>query len=87
MRRILQKNWGDSNPKTKKASNAASVPGTVDFNIEELIKEEKELSNVSAIADPYNPATINTKYFNFVLTQTPHSIAPMYQGMCSVLFY
>ncbi|KAI8600747.1 hypothetical protein EDD21DRAFT_306070, partial [Dissophora ornata] len=86
MRRILQKNWSDSNPKTKKASSAAPVPGTVDFNIEELIKEDKEANTASAIADPYNPATINTKYFNFVLTQTPHSIAPMYQGMIKVLF-
>ncbi|KAG0309262.1 hypothetical protein BGZ98_004111 [Dissophora globulifera] len=85
MKRVLQKNWSDPNPRSKKPSTTAPVPGTIDFNIEEIAKDDKETNASSPIADPYNPTTINTKYFNFVLTQTPHCLTPMYQGDSGII--
>ncbi|KAF9998708.1 hypothetical protein BGZ65_005821, partial [Modicella reniformis] len=86
MRRILQKSWSDPSTKPKKSLNATPIPGTVDFNMEEFGKDDKDTGTSSPITDPYNPTTINTKYFNFVLTQTPHCITPMYQGLTKMLF-
>lgn len=80
MKRVLQKSWSDHSTKPKKHLNAIATPGTVDFTIEGLGKDDKDANTPSPAADPYNPATINTKYFNFVLTQTPHCITPLYQG-------
>lgn len=80
MKRVLQKNWGDPSAKPKKPQNATAIPGTIDFNIEELGSDDKDANAPTPAADPYNPVTINTKYFNFVLTQTPHCITPLYQG-------
>ncbi|KAF8985816.1 hypothetical protein BGZ46_001784 [Entomortierella lignicola] len=86
MKRILQKRWCDPSLKAKKLQNVVPVAGTIDFSVEELTKEDKDSETISAITDMYNPAVINTKYFNFVLTQTPHCITPMYQGMMKALF-
>lgn len=80
MKRVLQKSWSDHSTKPKKPLNAIVTPGTVDFNIEDLGKDDKDASTPSPAADAYNPVTINTKYLNFVLTQTPHCITPLYQG-------
>ncbi|KAF9353291.1 hypothetical protein BGX26_008924 [Mortierella sp. AD094] len=85
MKRVLQKNWSDPNPKAKKPQNPVPVPGTIDFVVEELAKDDKE-PDTPAITDMHSPTIVNTKYFNFVLTQTPHCITPMYQGMTKVLF-
>ncbi|KAI8349558.1 hypothetical protein B0O80DRAFT_501281 [Mortierella sp. GBAus27b] len=86
MKRVLQKSWSDPSSKPKKPLNAMATPGTVDFNVEELGRDEKDTSASSPAMDPFNPATINTKYFNFVLTQTPHCISPLYQGLTKLLF-
>ena len=80
MKRVLQKSWVDPSAKPKKPVNATPTPGTIDFNIEELGSDNKDANAPTPAADPYNPVTINTKYFNFVLTQTPHCITPLYQG-------
>ncbi|KAF9173026.1 hypothetical protein BGX20_004283 [Mortierella sp. AD010] len=85
MKRVLQKNWSDPNPKAKKPQNLVPVPGTIDFVLEELAKDDKE-PDTPAIIDMHSPTVVNSKYFNFVLTQTPHCITPMYQGMTKVLF-
>ncbi|KAF9362900.1 hypothetical protein BGX34_005286 [Mortierella sp. NVP85] len=86
MKRVLQKNWGDPSAKPKKPVSTTPIPGTIDFNIEELGSDDKDANAPTPATDPYNPVTINTKYFNFVLTQTPHCITPLYQGLTKMLF-
>ncbi|KAF9918729.1 hypothetical protein BX616_006259 [Lobosporangium transversale] len=86
MRRILQNNWNDPNPKAKKIYNPASVPGTVDDNTNDSVSEDKEMTAVNPNVDTYTPSAINTKYFKFLLTQIPHYLTPMYQGMVKMLF-
>ncbi|KAF9186277.1 hypothetical protein BGZ51_006019 [Haplosporangium sp. Z 767] len=81
MKRALGKNWNDPNPKAKKPLDVALIPGTVDDNI-----EDKETSTSSPTIDMYSPIAVNTKYFKFVLTQIPHYITPMYQGITKMLF-
>lgn len=82
LKRTLQQDWNDPNPKAKRSTNVALVPGTVDDNYEEPAAEVKESTEkATPKTDMFSPAAINTKYFKFVLTQTPHYITPLYQGI------
>lgn len=82
LKRTLHQDWNDPNPKAKRPTNVALVPGTVDDNYEEPVAEVKESAEkATPKTDMFSPAAINTKYFKFVLTQTPHYITPLYQGI------
>ncbi|KAF9997246.1 hypothetical protein BGZ79_009053 [Entomortierella chlamydospora] len=87
LKRALQKNWNDPSPKSRKVYSPTLTPGTVDENIEEPVDEDKEMAPATPIIDAYTPSAINTKYFKFVLTQIPHYLTPMYQGMVKMLFH
>ncbi|KAF9118932.1 hypothetical protein BGW39_000739, partial [Mortierella sp. 14UC] len=88
LKRAIQQGWNDPNPKAKRPSSVASVPGTVDEHFEELTVEAKESMEVTAPkTDMFSPTAINTKYFKFVLTQTPHYVTPLYQGITKMLFH
>ncbi|KAF9206640.1 hypothetical protein BGZ49_002096 [Haplosporangium sp. Z 27] len=87
LRRALQKNWNDPSPKSRKVYNPALIPGTIDENVEEFAEEDKEMSSTTPTIDAYTPSAINTKYFKFVLTQIPHYLTPLYQGMIKMLFH
>ncbi|KAI7822225.1 hypothetical protein BC939DRAFT_194256 [Gamsiella multidivaricata] len=84
--RALKKDWNVHNPKPKKLPGTTSVPGTVDFSLEEQEKDDKE-QGTSPTIDQHSPTYINAKHFNFVLTQTPNCLTPMYQGLAKMLFY
>ncbi|KAF8929383.1 hypothetical protein BGZ58_008999, partial [Dissophora ornata] len=86
LKRALQKNWNDPSPRSKKMYNPALVPGTVDDTFEEFACEDKEAVPISPTIDAHTPSAINTKYFKFVLTQIPHYLTPMYQGITKMLF-
>lgn len=82
LKHTLRQDWNDPSPKAKRSTNVALVPGTVDDNYEEPAAEVKESTEkASPKGDMFSPAAINTKYFKFVLTQTPHYITPLYQGI------
>ncbi|KAF8948924.1 hypothetical protein BGZ47_001133 [Haplosporangium gracile] len=84
----LQQDWNDPNPKAKRSTNLALVPGTVDDHYDEPTAEVREpTAKATAKTDMFSPAAINTKYFKFVLTQTPHYITPLYQGITKMLFH
>lgn len=85
MKRILQKGWNDPNPKAKKLLNNPLIPGTVDDSADEASTGDKEMSTRVPEIDMYSPTAINTKYFKFVLTQIPHYLTPMYQGITKML--
>ncbi|KAK3832797.1 MAG: hypothetical protein J3R72DRAFT_372754, partial [Linnemannia gamsii] len=88
LKRSLQQDWNDPNPKAKRPSNVALIPGTVEEHFEEPAVEAKELTEKAAPKmDMFSPTAINTKYFKFVLTQTPHYITPLYQGITKMLFH
>ncbi|KAG0374801.1 hypothetical protein BGX24_009910 [Mortierella sp. AD032] len=88
LKRSLQQDWNDPNPKAKRSSNVALIPGTVEEHFEEPAVEAKELTEKAAPKmDMFSPIAINTKYFKFVLTQTPHYITPLYQGITKMLFH
>ncbi|KAK5816821.1 hypothetical protein F5H01DRAFT_405347 [Linnemannia elongata] len=88
LKRTLHQDWNDPNPKAKRPTNVALVPGTVDDNYEEPVAEVKESAEkATPKTDMFSPAAINTKYFKFVLTQTPHYITPLYQGITKMLFH
>jgi E3 ubiquitin-protein ligase HUWE1 len=84
MKRILGKDWNDPNSKAKRAHTHAPMPGTVDENVEEPTREDKEMAAAIPSVDMYSPTAINTKFLRFVLTQIPQYITPMYQGMLMV---
>ncbi|KAG0034694.1 hypothetical protein BGZ82_005652, partial [Podila clonocystis] len=85
MKRIFQKGWNDPNPKAKKLLNNPLIPGTVDDNIDEASTGDKDMSTQVPEIDMYSPTAVNTKYFKFVLTQIPHYLTPMYQGITKML--
>ncbi|KAG0275588.1 hypothetical protein BGZ95_008615 [Linnemannia exigua] len=88
LKRSLQQDWNDPNPKAKRPSSVALIPGTVDEHFEEPTVEAKELAEKAPPKmDMFSPTAINTKYFKFVLTQTPHYITPLYQGITKMLFH
>ncbi|KAG0205736.1 hypothetical protein BGX28_002703 [Mortierella sp. GBA30] len=86
LKRALQKGWNDPNPKAKKSLSLALIPGTVDDNVEETESDDKASGAAAPAVDMYSPTAINTKYLKFVLTQIPHYISPMYQGITKMLF-
>ncbi|KAF9096459.1 hypothetical protein BGX23_011187 [Mortierella sp. AD031] len=87
LKRAVQKDWNDLNPKAKRPPTVALVPGTVDENADEHEAEVKESTEkTTPTTDVFSPTAINTKYFKFVLTQTPHYITPLYQGITKMLF-
>ncbi|KAI7827971.1 hypothetical protein BC939DRAFT_76403 [Gamsiella multidivaricata] len=86
LKRALQKNWNDPSPKSKKHYSPPQVPGTLDEFVEEAEGEDKEMAPATPTIDAYTPSAINTKYFKFVLTQIPHYLSPMYQGITKMLF-
>lgn len=87
LKRTLQQDWNDPNPKAKRSTNVALVPGTVDDNHEEPPVEVKESTEKATTkTDMFSPTAINTKYFKFVLTQTPHYLTPLYQGIVPFAF-
>ncbi|KAG0319507.1 hypothetical protein BGZ97_002029 [Linnemannia gamsii] len=86
MKRILGKDWNDPNSKAKRAHTHAPMPGTVDENVEEPTREDKEMAAAIPSVDMYSPTAINTKFLRFVLTQIPQYITPMYQGITKMLF-
>ncbi|KAI1319340.1 hypothetical protein EDD11_004206 [Mortierella claussenii] len=86
LKHSLQERWNDPSPKAKKIYSPALVPGTVDDNVNESSTHDKEMATVMSTIDAYTPSAINTKYFKFLLTQIPHYLAPMYQGMVKMLF-
>ena len=82
LKRVLRSSWNDPNPKAKKITNPVLVPGTVLDHYEEATGgDDAEMKAVVPAIDMYTPSAINTKYFKFVLTQIPHYLTPMYQGM------
>ncbi|KAG0340869.1 hypothetical protein BG000_010885 [Podila horticola] len=85
MKQILQKGWNDPNPKARKLLNNPLIPGTVDDNVDEASTGDKEMSARVPEIDMYSPTAVNTKYFKFVLTQIPHYLTPMYQGITKML--
>ncbi|KAG0347069.1 hypothetical protein BG004_000179 [Podila humilis] len=87
MKRVLQKRWNDPNPKAKKLLNNPVIPGTVEDGVEESTASvDNEMSTDGMPEnDMYSPTAINTKYFKFVLTQIPHYLTPMYQGITKML--
>ncbi|KAF9293048.1 hypothetical protein BGZ74_011879, partial [Mortierella antarctica] len=85
MKRILQKGWNDPNPKAKKLLSNPLIPGTMDDNVDEASAGDKEMSASVPEIDMYSPTAVNIKYFKFVLTQIPHYLTPMYQGITKML--
>jgi E3 ubiquitin-protein ligase HUWE1 len=81
MKSTLQKSWNDPSPKSKKLYSPAQIPGAVDDTYEEPANEDKEMTAATPTMDVYTPSAINTKYFKLLLTQIPHYLTPMYQGM------
>ncbi|KAF9277395.1 hypothetical protein BGZ68_009323 [Mortierella alpina] len=86
LRRLKKKEWNDPTPKTKKPISYATIPGTVDDIVEEVNTDDKASSISEPAIDIYSPTAINTKYFKFVLTQIPHYLTPLYQGIAKMLY-
>ncbi|KAF9571966.1 hypothetical protein EC968_010503 [Mortierella alpina] len=86
LRRQRQKEWNDPVPKTKKPLSYATIPGTVDDVVEDAEADEKASSTSEPAIDMHSPTAINTKYFKFVLTQIPHYLTPLYQGIAKMLY-
>ncbi|KAF9958077.1 hypothetical protein BGZ70_009313 [Mortierella alpina] len=86
LRRQKQKEWSDPTPKTKKPLTYDTIPGTVDDITEEPEADDKASSTSESVIDMYSPTAINTKYFKFVLTQIPHYLTPLYQGIAKMLY-
>ncbi|KAF9927616.1 hypothetical protein FBU30_003038 [Linnemannia zychae] len=87
LKRAVPQVWNDPNPKTKRPSNIELVPGTVDDSIEESLETKEPVEESTPKTDIFSPTAINTKYFKFVLTQIPHYITPLYQGITKMLFH
>ncbi|KAG0302120.1 hypothetical protein BGZ98_007782, partial [Dissophora globulifera] len=86
MKRALQRSWNDPSPKSRRIYTAPLLAGTLEDASEESAGEDKEMAPVAPTTDAYSPSAINVKYLKFVLTQIPHYLTPMYQGITKMLF-